>query len=94
MTVSGLKRGLVYRKKFLLRMRGPPGNTRREWLYILLPCITHGLVSAIFVNNTALFFSGKKGKCLYQCVKSDYLEIPRLSFVSSTRAYLLCEESI
>lgn len=72
----------------------PPGNTRREWLCISLPCITHGLVSAIFVNNTALFFSGKKGKCLYQCVKSDYLEIPRLSFVSSTRAYLLCEGSI
>ena len=36
-----------------------------------------------YLNNRALFFSGKKGNCFYQSVKSDYHEIPRMSFVSS-----------
>ena len=36
-----------------------------------------------FLNNRALFFSEKKETCFYQSVKSDYLEIPRVSFVSS-----------
>ena len=36
-----------------------------------------------FLNNRALFFSEKKETCFFQSVKSDYLEIPRVSFASS-----------
>ena len=39
--------------------------------------------SLFYLNNRTLFFSGKKGNCFYRSVKSDYLEIPRMSFMSS-----------